>query len=561
MEKCYTPKIPQTQHAVQLIGPDELVLNESKEVFCPAGHQVLCRIEAVGLCFSDLKLLKQFSKHARKSEIVSGIDVDILKQIPSYVPGEKPTVPGHEAVIRIEAVGPGVENFKPGQRYLVQTDYRWLTTANSNAAFGYNFEGALQQYVLMDERVITSPAGDSMLIPVSENLSACAIALVEPWACVEDAYACHERKTLKKDGRMLIVADTKQADGIFKDLFNQYGKPTDITWISKSQPPSELEGSVTKADGLTEIKDDAYDDVIYFGCDVEKTEKLFAKIAPHGLINIVLGGGSLEKEVNTPVGRVHYGSIRIIGTTGNNPADSMAYIPDTGEVRSGDKINVIGAAGPMGLMHVVRNICHDLEGLSVYAGDVDDGRLKTLTKIVQPLAEKNNVAYKPYNNLKEKITDTFDYIVLMAPIPALVVQATQDAEQKGIINIFAGIPATVYADIDLNAYIKKQLYYIGTSGSTIEDMKVVLEKVESAKLDTNVSVAAICGLDGAVDGIRAVENRSIAGKIIVFPACKGLALTTLEELSEKMPEVAKVLDNGLWTKKAEQKLLEQFEQA
>ncbi len=57
-----------------------------------------------------------------------------------------------------------MENFKPGERYLVQADYRWLLTANSNAAFGYNFEGALQEYVLMDERVITSPQGDSMLV-------------------------------------------------------------------------------------------------------------------------------------------------------------------------------------------------------------------------------------------------------------------------------------------------------------------------------------------------------------------------------------------------------------
>jgi len=149
--------LPGTQHAVQLVGPDKLVLNKSKEVFRPGPDQILCRVEAVSLCFSDLKLLKQFSSHVRKGEIVSGIDSDVLKAIPSYVPGEAPTVPGHEATVRIEAVGPGVENFKPGQRYLVQPDYRWLRTAEANAAFGYNFEGALQQYVLMDQRVILSP--------------------------------------------------------------------------------------------------------------------------------------------------------------------------------------------------------------------------------------------------------------------------------------------------------------------------------------------------------------------------------------------------------------------
>jgi threonine dehydrogenase-like Zn-dependent dehydrogenase len=171
--------LPKTQYAVQLVGPDELVLNRSKEVFRPGRHQILCRVEAVGLCFSDLKLLKQFSSHVRKSEIVSGLDLDVLKEIPSYVPGLAPTVPGHETVVRIEVVGPRVENFKPGQRYLVQTDYRWLHTASSNAAFGYNFEGALAEYVLMDERVITSPQGDSMLLPVGEEFSGSAIMLFE----------------------------------------------------------------------------------------------------------------------------------------------------------------------------------------------------------------------------------------------------------------------------------------------------------------------------------------------------------------------------------------------
>ena len=180
--------IPKTQKAVQLIGPDRLRLNTEKQVHMPGPFQILCKVEAAGLCFSDLKLLKQFSAHARKGNIQSGIDTKILEQIPSYVPAEKPTVPGHEAVVRICEIGEKVEGIKVGGRYLVQTDYRWLPNTNSNASFGYNFEGGLQQYVLMDQRVITSPEGESMLIPASEELSASTIALVEPWACVENSY-------------------------------------------------------------------------------------------------------------------------------------------------------------------------------------------------------------------------------------------------------------------------------------------------------------------------------------------------------------------------------------
>jgi len=90
-------------------------------------------------------------------------------------------------------------------------------------------------------------------------------------------------------------------------------------------------------------------------------------------------------------------------------------------------------------------------------------------------------------------------------------------------------------------------------------MKQVLAKVESGRLDTNLSVAAVCGLDSAAEGIRAVENRSIAGKIVVYPACKALGLVTLEQMTEKMPEIADCLDNGLWTGEAEKTLLKKYQ--
>jgi threonine dehydrogenase-like Zn-dependent dehydrogenase len=553
-----TADLPPTQHAVQLIGAGKLVFNKNKEVFAPGEHQILCRVEAVGLCFSDLKLFKQFSSHVRKGEIVSGIGADVLKEIPSYVPGEAATVPGHETVVRVEAIGSAIENFNLGGRFIVQADYRWLHTADSNAAFGYNFEGALQEYVLMDERVITSPQGNSMLIPVSEKLSASAAALIEPWACVENDYSAAERRQLKQNGRMLIVANVNVTEGVFADLFNRYGNPAQITWFSKFPAPAELSIAEISVKNISELTEAGYDDVVYFGSEPKTVESLFAKVAPNGLLNIVLCGGSFRRDVIAAVGRVHYGGIRIVGTTSSDPAASMEYIPKTGEVRSGDTLNVIGAAGPMGTMHVIRNVCQAIEGLSIFASDLDESRLATLSEKTEPLAKKHNIRYKPYNPAKEKLAEAFNYVVLMAPVSELVNASVKKAAKGGIINIFAGLPATVTVKLDLNTYIEKQLYFVGTSGSVPEDMERVLARAESGKLDTNISVGAVCGLDGAIDGIKAVENRSIAGKIIVYPACKGLALTPLAKLKEKMPQVAERLNNGLWTKQAEEKLLESF---
>ena len=91
---------------------------------------------------------------------------------------------------------------------------------------------------------------------------------------------------------------------------------------------------------------------------------------------------------------------------------------------------------------------------------------------------------------------------------------------------------------------------MGTSGSTLDDMKLVLRKVVSRQLDTDLSVAAVSGLDGAIDGIRAVEKNLVPGKILVYPCCHGMKLTLLAELQGKLP-----LDNGQWNKQAEDALV------
>ena len=155
--------------------------------------------------------------------------------MPNYVPGDTPTVPGHEAVVRIVKVGPGVDRYKIGERFIVETDYRWLPTDKSNAAFGYNFEGGLQEYVLLDERVITSPEGESMLIPAPEDLSASALALVEPWACVENAYTEVQRRTLKPGGRLLVVGRRRRSTAPSVDKMSG---ATRLDRLRRPAPPS-----------------------------------------------------------------------------------------------------------------------------------------------------------------------------------------------------------------------------------------------------------------------------------------------------------------------------------
>ncbi len=549
--------IPTKQVAVQLVGPDQLTLNPNKTVDQVGPYQILGHVNAVGLCFSDLKLLKQFSEHARKSDIVEGIDSSILDELPSYCPHDKPTVPGHEAVCTIVAVGDKVTRHQVGQRVLVQTDYRWLKTVASNAAFGYNIEGALQQYVLMDERVIVDPVtNESFLIPVPDHLSASAVALVEPWACVESSYITEERQAILAGGKLLVVADSGYEVLGLDESCSSTGKPVSVTAcctdISQFERVQALGVPVTKVKSVDDLAGQEFDDIVYFGAQKDVLDKLNDNLGKGGIINIILAGQTIGSPVTVGVGRVHYGLTRWIGTTGKDASESYQNIPTTGEIRDHNRVAVIGAAGPMGQMHTIRLVCSGKRDITVMGTDLDQTRLDALAAKAQPFADRLNVDLKLINTHKTPLNGTFDYVSIMVPIAPLVGQAIAQSKDKTLINIFAGIPAPVKHDLDLDTYICNRCFMFGTSGSRLIDMKIVLEKVIQGQLDTNCSVDAVSGMAGAINGIRAVENRTLSGKIIVYPDLPEMELTPLEKLPD---EVRKTLDNGMWNKAAEDTLL------
>ncbi len=558
--------IPATQDAIQFVGAGRLVHNRTKPVPVPGPHQILARIEACGICFSDTKLLHQFSAHPRKSEVRSGLAAEILAEIPSYVPGELPTVPGHEAVCRIVAIGGEVTRHSVGERCLVQTDYRHLPTALANAAFGYDFEGGLEEYVLMDERVIIDPeSGERFLIPVSEAPSSSALALVEPWACVEASYLHAERRALLSGGHLLVVADPGHAI-LGLDALVEESRPAEVTALlatgaGRSAQQAAVEAlaapatTITWAASLEDVPREEFDDIIYFGADAGRIEVLQDCLAPRGLVNVATGGRLIGRPVAVDVGRVHYDLTRWVGTRSGSAADAYATVPDDGELRPGDRLAVIGAAGPMGLMHVARAASAGLPGLSIVAVDIDDPRLEHLRRTVAPIALSRGVDLTIVNSRTQELAPGFDYVALMVPAPSLVGQAVDLAGDGCRINVFAGFANRTRADIDLDRYIARRAYLVGTSGSLIRDMKVVLGKLERGELDTNISLDAVSGFEGVHEALEAVEARTSAGKIVVYPSLPDMGLLRLSELPARYPGVAAGLADGTWTKAAEDALL------
>jgi hypothetical protein len=63
----------------------------------------------------------------------------------------------------------------------------------------------------------------------------------------------------------------------------------------------------------------------------------------------------------------------------------------------------------------------------------------------------------------------------------------------------------------------------------------------------------------APQGIEAMMDGRYPGKIVIFPQIPDLPLMGLDELAEKLPEIAALLDeNGFWTNEAEAALIEKF---
>ncbi len=109
------------------------------------------------------------------------------------------------------------------------------------------------------------------------------------------------------------------------------------------------------------------------------------------MIDIVLGGRRIGRAVAVDVGRIHYDLTRWVGTPGAAAAAGYAIAPADGELRAGDQVAVIGAAGPMGLMHVIRTVTSALPGLTLTAVDIDDARLAHLAAIAGPLAAARRI--------------------------------------------------------------------------------------------------------------------------------------------------------------------------
>jgi L-iditol 2-dehydrogenase len=95
--------IPDRMRAWVLGGPDELRITE-KPVAMPQRAEVLVRIDAVAICATDLEIIR----HGPPAMIQGGL------------PFNRNFTPGHEYMGTVVALGPGVDEYRIGQRVTVE---------------------------------------------------------------------------------------------------------------------------------------------------------------------------------------------------------------------------------------------------------------------------------------------------------------------------------------------------------------------------------------------------------------------------------------------------------
>lgn len=564
--------IPQTQRAWQVFGPGlENFGRNGQPVEIPmyevGPDQILARVDAAGLCFSDIKILNLGGDHPR----LFGRDL-----------AKDPIVMGHEASITLVKVGEKHrERYQVGQRYVVQADVYYKGV---NLAFGYMLPGALQQYTILGPEILEGDDG-SYLIPVKPDTGYSEAALAEPWACVVCAYRVQPRRSLKPHGTVWVVGTPgceriSYSVGIFAYATALPGKVylTDVPGPVAAQVRGLCAGAgiaVEQTAPLAELDLDSFlgdagaDDIFILGNgSPDAVEQAARKLARHGLFNLVTSQ-PLARKVSVDVGRVHYDGHFYQGSP---TADvSQGYWSGRGpELKAGGKAWMLGGAGPMGQMHV--QLAIEMKGgpAVIVASDIDQERLDTLPERFGAAAQargKELICLNPKDlgpeafdaKLREIAPEGFDDVVVLVPAPALITQGAEYLAQDGWLNIFAGVARGTMAELDLSDVALRKVRYTGTSGSAIDDLRKTLSLTESHELSPNRSVGAIGGLEAAYEGLAGVKEARFTGKVIIYPQISGLPLTAIEDLPQRLPQVAaKLGPDGAWTREAERALLEQF---
>ncbi|MGQ9656586.1 MAG: alcohol dehydrogenase catalytic domain-containing protein [Fimbriimonadales bacterium] len=542
----------------------------------PAPNELLVRIDAVGICFSDLKILRLGDAHPK-----------IARDLKQH-----PVVMGHEICCTVAKVGDALQGrFHVGERYIVQAD---VYVNGRVQAIGYALDGGYSQYTVFGEPVLNGDAG-CYLLRCPDTVGDAEAALVEPWACVVASYRIQPRPTPTPNGRWLVLLphapmvryrcsgletlpDTPRSEttqGIAVLLVDTQGNPLTEAFENAARRLGMVTQRIeTHADTLYDparvlaLRDahapDGFTDILIFG---EPTPALLEAAQ-----DALAYGGTLSftchhrlPPVPVDVGRLHYDRLWIMGTSSWDITDAYRHTRDTA-LRAGDRLLLFGAGGAMGQMQLFYGLTRPEPPAQVVIVDRHPERLEPLRTLGIPLAQRADIDLQFYCNadtppdaqqahLRALCPHGFDQIMLLASSDEAVALTYPLLTDGGVLNLFAGIPKGNKVPLDLTPLASRHMRVVGSSGSTLDDIAECVRLVAEGTLPARRVIGAIAGLNALPDALQAVQAHRYPGKVVVFPQLPDLPLIGLTELHEHLSEVAAHLEAGCyWTRDAEHAL-------
>jgi len=520
-------------------GLQNLALRE-RPVPSPGAEELLVRIDACGICFSDIKILRLGGEHPR----LQGRDLE-----------RDPVVMGHEVAMTVMQVGEARRaQFQPGQRFLIQAD---IIYRGEGLAFGYKLAGGYSQYQLIGPEVLDGDEG-CYLLPVSRGVGYSQAALAEPWACVEASYACAPRTAPQPGGSRLVVVAA-----------NADRAPEAQPWPDDRASGRELQVDGSDADAPQLIAEHApYDDVLFWGAPAQAiVDAVTGCLEKGAVIRWERVPAGVRRALD--VGSIHYRGHWHVSTPESGSGDAYAW-PRGAEMTPGGQALFIGAGGPLGQMQLQRTFALPAPPAHVVVSQRSGPRLEHLRQTFEPLAKAKGVRFtlldaralgdEVYTRAREATGGAgFDDIVVVVPNARVVEQVVPLAAAGGGVNLFAGIGVGTKASIPLDC-LRQGVRLWGTTGSTIADLRRIVEKVESGALDTDSVVAAVGGIRAVCEGLEAVRDGRFLGKTVIYPQLERLPLTTVEDLAAQHPSLAERLGpGGAWNSAAEAELLRLYQ--
>jgi threonine dehydrogenase-like Zn-dependent dehydrogenase len=530
----------------------------------PDDNQLLVRIDSISVCFSDVKILKQGGSHPKL------YNRDLA---------HNPTRLGHEIALTIVKVGRNLrETYHHGQRLAVQPD---IYQQGKSTAYGYTIPGGMVQYHLIGDEVLKTDAG-ACLLPVEDDMGYAESSLLEPWGCVMAAYTQRRRLVPKQGGVMWMVG--QPGDTTAFAFSAGLDAPASIVLTNVPESVKQLVAAtaarVIERNGLTPADFEAlsqeltgaagFDDIVVLNPTSAGAVSQIARcIARRGTCNLV-GTQPLDGLAQVDFGRLHYDYIVFAGTNGTDIAAAYGTARNRCELRAGGTAVFVGAGGPMGQMHVQRALELPAGPQTVIATEISDERLKTLSDMFTPLAQKQARTLLFFNpktaqqSLRDFVLNATrgqgaDDVVVSVPVAALMEEADTVMKPDGMLVLFAGVPNGTMGAVNLSHVYRSNAQYTGTSGLTLHDQASVMARRLAGTLSPGRSVAAIGGMETAAEAIESVIESKFPGKVVIFPQIHNLPLTSLKELKDRLPDVAAQLGaDQMWTNAAEEALIEEL---